>query len=101
MFAETDEKDISNDLLTIPYSVQESATSPEIVPQLEPVASSDSFEVEEVFPIEDETLPSDDQAEVKVEISKFEEKEIQHKSLNRRFVFFFPFSFLHDINSHG
>lgn len=101
MFAETDEKDISYDLLTIPYSVQESAISPEIVPPLEPVASSDSFEVKEVFPIKDETPPSDDQAEVKVEILKLEEKETQHKKIYRRFVFFFPFGFLHYINLRG
>lgn len=73
----------------IPYSVQESATLPENVSQLEPMTASASFEVEEVFPTKDEMSPSDDWAEVKIEKVKLEEKEIQSKSLFRRFVFFF------------
>ena len=101
MFAEANEKDISCDLLMIPYSVQESTTPPENVPQLEPVPASDSFDVQEVFPTKDETSPIDDRAEVKVEKLKLEEKETHCKSLLRRFVFFFPFSFLHDTNSDG
>lgn len=84
----------------IPYSVQESATLPENVSQLEPMTASASFEVEEVFPTKDEMSPSDDCAEVKIEKVKLEEKEIQSKSLFRRFVFF-PFSFPHDMNSSG
>lgn len=99
MFAETNEKEISCDLLMIPYSIQESVTTPENVPQLEPpTIASDSSEVQEVFPTKDESSPSDDQAEVKVEKLKLDERETQHKSLFRRFVFFFPFSFLHEIN---
>ena len=89
MFAETNDGDISSDLLVIPYSVQESATPPEYVSQIEPMTESDSFEVQEVFPTKDETSPSDDWAEVKFEKVDLEEKETQSKSLFRRFVFSF------------
>jgi len=89
VLTKSNEEDISSDLLMIPYSVQESATPPENVSLLEPLPASDSCEVQEVFPIKDETSPSDDQAEVKIEKLKLEEKETQSKSLFRRFVSFF------------
>ena len=90
MFAESNKEDINSDLLVIPYSVQESATPPEnVVSQLEPMTASDSFEVQEVFPTKDEISPCDDWAEVKFEKVELEEKEIQSKSLFRRFVSLF------------
>jgi len=90
VFAETIEEDDSSDLLMIPYSVQESATpEPENVSLLEPMLASDSFEVQEVFSTKDETSPSDDQAEVKIEKLNLGQKESQNKSLFRRFVSFF------------
>ena len=89
VFAETNEEGISSDLLMIPYSIQESTTPPENVSLLEPMTVSDSFEVQEVFPTKDETSPSDDRAEVKIEKLMLDEKETQTKSLFRRFVSFF------------
>lgn len=87
VFAESNKEDISSDLFVIPYSVQESATPPENVSQLEPMTASDSVEVQEVFPTKDETSPSDDWAEVKFEKVKLGDKETRSKSLFRRFVF--------------
>lgn len=81
---ESNKEDISSDLFVIPYSVQESATPPENVSQLEQMTASESFEVQEVFPTKDETSPSDDWAEVKFEKVKLEDKETQRKSLFRR-----------------
>lgn len=89
VFAESNEENTSSDLLVIPYSVQESATPPEYVSQIEPMTESDSLEVQEVFPTKDETSPSDDWAEVKFEKVDLEGKETQSKSLFRRFVFSF------------
>ena len=94
VFAESNEEDLSCDLLVIPYSVQESATPPEYVSLIEPMTASDSFEVQEVFPTKDETSPSDDWAEVKFEKVALEEKETRSKSLFRRFVFSLLVSFV-------
>lgn len=78
------------DLLTIPYSIQESVTAPDsTLRQVEPPSTSpDSSEVQEIFPTKDEVSSNDDWAEVKlVEELKLDEKETQHKSLFRRLVF--------------
>ncbi|KAL9982084.1 hypothetical protein ACROYT_G010878 [Oculina patagonica] len=75
------------DLLTIPYSIQESVTAPDsTLRQVEPPSTSpDSSEVQEIFPTKDEVSSNDDWAEVKlVEELKLDEKETQHKSLFRR-----------------
>lgn len=91
-----------HDLLTIPYSIQESTTAPETLQQVEPPsASPDSSEVQEVFPTKDEISSNDDWAEVKVEDLKLDKEETQHKSLFRRLVFFFLYSFPCAIDSQG
>lgn len=74
-----------HDLLTIPYSIQESVTAPDTLQQVEPPPTSpDSSEVQDIFPTKDEVSSNDDRAEVKVEELKLDEKETQHKSLFRR-----------------
>lgn len=95
MFTETKTQEkCSLNLLTIPYSIQETSCGPEDVLSIEPPStSSESLEVQDVISTKDETS-TDDCAEVKVEEVQLVEKETKHRTVLRRFVHFFVFFFL-------
>lgn len=81
----------SCDLLTIPYSIEETVAAPDTLQQVEPPPTSpDNSEVQEVFPARDEISSNDEWAEVKVEVLELDKKETQHKPLFRRLVYSFP-----------
>lgn len=77
-------------ILTIPYSVQESSISPDYLFSLEPPsASSEVIEVQDDISTKEETT-NDETAEVKVEeAGQLSKTESKHKSIPRRFVSWF------------